>query len=216
MNDSLSPSIVLAIGVALVVANLWISFYGGGTKMGRAEGDRRTDRYTTLSVMLALIGVVLAIQLSGLYRRVRIAAGTWAVETPFERALDAIDFVPANSTTLFAGAALVFVGIALRVWAIHTLGHLYTFEVGIRRSHRLIREGPYAWIRHPAYAGSVVTLAGVSVSNAFSLGLVLSIVLISIVYGLRIRNEEATLVDEFGDAYRAYAARTKRLVPFAF
>jgi protein-S-isoprenylcysteine O-methyltransferase Ste14 len=33
---------------------------------------------------------------------------------------------------------------------------------------------------------------------------------------LRTRREEANLIREFGDEYRAYQARTKRFIPFAY
>ena len=35
-------------------------------------------------------------------------------------------------------------------------------------------------------------------------------------YGWRIRSEERMLVDHFGDAYRDYQTRSRRLVPFIY
>nr|HID14197.1 hypothetical protein [Anaerolineae bacterium] len=47
-------------------------------------------------------------------------------------------------------------------------------------------------------------------------GLALSLVLIVPALWLRIRQEEAMLLIEFGDEYREYMARTWRLIPFVF
>jgi protein-S-isoprenylcysteine O-methyltransferase Ste14 len=214
MNDLLSPLTILGIGGALVVVHAWILFYGGGNPLGSERGDENKDDYTTVSVMLGLFGFVLAIHGIGLCRRVMIAWDAWAGETAVQRALDSFSFLAANDLTFVGGAALALAGVALRVSAIRTLGKFFTFQVGIRPDHRIVREGPYRWVRHPAYAGSVMTLLGVSLSNGFSLGIIISAVMILLVYGLRIPNEEAALVRHFGQPYRLYMEQTKRLIPF--
>jgi protein-S-isoprenylcysteine O-methyltransferase Ste14 len=43
-----------------------------------------------------------------------------------------------------------------------------------------------------------------------------SLALPGLVFGLRMRLEEAALVEAFGAEYRAYMRRTKRLIPFLF
>src|SRR5438105_9640221 len=214
MNDLLSPQAILGIGGALVVVHAWILFYGGGNPLGSERGDENKDDYTTVSVMLGLFGFVLTIHLVGLCRRVMIAWGAWAGGTTVEHALDSFSFLPANDLTFVGGAALALAGVGLRVWAIRILGKLFTFQVGIRPDHRIVRDGPYRWVRHPAYAGSVMSLVGVSLSNGFSLGIIVSAVMILMVYGLRIPNEEAALVRHFGEPYRLYMEQTKRLIPF--
>jgi len=52
---------------------------------------------------------------------------------------------------------------ALRVWAMYTLGHLFTFVVSIRKDHKLITDGPYAYVRHPSYTG----FYGLTATSAF-------------------------------------------------
>ena len=55
---------------------------------------------------------------------------------------------------------------------------------------------------------------GLALSNWLSL---LLLVITSIaVYTYRVRIEERVLLDTVGDAYRAYAKRTKRFIPFVF
>lgn len=59
-----------------------------------------------------------------------------------------------------AAAAVALSGGGLRLWAMHTLGRLFTFEVAIRTNHDIIRHGPYAVLRHPSYTGAIMGLVG--------------------------------------------------------
>ncbi|KAI0323983.1 hypothetical protein GY45DRAFT_1263722 [Cubamyces sp. BRFM 1775] len=59
------------------------------------------------------------------------------------------------------GAVIVIFGGALRLWSFRVLGPLFTFEVVIHKDHRIIKSGPYAFIRHPAYLGMIALTVGV-------------------------------------------------------
>ncbi|KAJ3513369.1 hypothetical protein NLJ89_g2989 [Agrocybe chaxingu] len=40
----------------------------------------------------------------------------------------------------------------------HVLGRMFTFELTIRKNHRLITSGPYAYVRHPSYSSGALAL----------------------------------------------------------
>jgi protein-S-isoprenylcysteine O-methyltransferase Ste14 len=77
----------------------------------------------------------------------------------------------------------------------------------------VITIGPYRWVRHPAYAGNLLTYAG--------LGLILgswlsaAVVFAAAFIGLlpRIKLEERTLERAFGPDYLEYERATARLIP---
>ena len=112
-----------------------------------------------------------------------------------------------------AGILLMVVGIALRWYAIWILGHSFTVDVATRLGQEVVTRGPYRLVRHPSYSGSLLTIVGVLVACANPLAL-LGLVPAAIGYGYRIRVEEQVLSRDLGEAYRAYARRTRRLIPF--
>jgi protein-S-isoprenylcysteine O-methyltransferase Ste14 len=80
------------------------------------------------------------------------------------------------------------------------------------RGHRVVTTGPYAYVRHPMYAGAVLFMVGAPLLLGSWLGLlaaVLFIVLIGVIAVL----EERTLKAEL-EGYAEYASRVRyRLVP---
>jgi protein-S-isoprenylcysteine O-methyltransferase Ste14 len=114
------------------------------------------------------------------------------------------------------GLALMGLGIALRLWAMKTLGHLFTYRVTIQDGHRLVTSGPFRIVRHPSYAGELLTLAGVGIGLGSWLSLLLLVVPSLAAFSYRIRVEEKALTAHFGDAYETYRQRTRRLVPLVY
>ena len=49
------------------------------------------------------------------------------------------------------GYILMITGSLGRVWCYRTLGVFFTFELAIRSFHKLIKTGPYSYVRHPSY-----------------------------------------------------------------
>ncbi|CAO3573021.1 unnamed protein product [Mortierella alpina] len=52
--------------------------------------------------------------------------------------------------------ALSVGGSVLRRWSYSTLGQFFTYQLAIRPGHRLIKTGPYRYLRHPSYAGALL------------------------------------------------------------
>lgn len=115
-----------------------------------------------------------------------------------------------------AGVVLILLGVALRWWAILTLGRYFTYDVAVRPSQAVVQSGPYRFVRHPAYSGTLLSILGLglALANWASLVAVLAGGVLGMLY--RVRVEERALRDALGQPYADYMRRTKRFIPFVF
>lgn len=116
----------------------------------------------------------------------------------------------------YAGTALLFLGTALRVWAVWTLRNFFTLSVQTKGEQKLVETGPYRVIRHPAYTASIMQLIGFPLGLRSWPGFITAAVIAALVYGYRIRTEEKALREHFGMEYEEYSKRTWRLFPFLY
>jgi len=127
--------------------------------------------------------------------------------------LDASTLLPLSDVLRWAGVVVGGLGIALMAWSHVALGENYESAIGVREDQRLVTAGPYRWVRHPLNLSFVVTHAGLFlISTSWLVGLT-GIGLALVVLLIRSPHEERQLEARYGDAYRAYAARTGRFLP---
>lgn len=109
----------------------------------------------------------------------------------------------------------VFMG--LYVWLLYRshadLGDNWSFTLQVRRDHRLVTSGIYGSIRHPMYAALYMLAIAQTLLVPNYVAGPATIAAFTATVLLRVGAEEQMMIDRFGDAYRAYAARTKRLIP---
>jgi protein-S-isoprenylcysteine O-methyltransferase Ste14 len=118
-----------------------------------------------------------------------------------------------HSLLQYFGLLLVILGIVLREWAVLLLGRSFTEVVSVTPGQPLVQNGPYRWIRHPAYTGVILALVGFALAlGTWATGLVILILcLVGFLY--RIRLEEKVLLEFFGKEYEDYMQRTWRFFP---
>lgn len=161
-------------------------------------------RYWPLRVVgIALVLFVLA----------RIATGT----VHFARA-DAFVF----SRTFFTpplllgwvAAVLTALGVLFAIWARVRLGRNWSSVPAVKEGHELVTDGPYRYVRHPIYTGILLAALGYALTGTLFGFLIL--IIACILFFRRIGKEERIMLELFPDAYPAYQARTKRLIPFVW
>ena len=111
------------------------------------------------------------------------------------------------------GVVVMWLGLATRVWAVAALGGAFRTTVEVDRDQAVVTTGPYKWIRHPSYAGLLLIGAGLGLALGNWLSVFACLLLPLPALAWRIRVEEAELSRVLGHAYRAYQARTARLIP---
>jgi protein-S-isoprenylcysteine O-methyltransferase Ste14 len=112
-----------------------------------------------------------------------------------------------------AGVIVMWLGLAIRVWAIAALGRAFRTTVEVDPGQTVVSSGPYRSVRHPSYSGllMIVTGCGLAAGNWLALAVCALLPLPALLR--RIQVEEAELTSVLGDRYRAYQAQTKRLIP---
>ena len=101
------------------------------------------------------------------------------------------------------GLGLAALGAAIRIWAAGT----------IHKSRRVTVTGPYAWVRHPLYAGSFLIANGYFFMSGLPEAFLIGIPLFALLHWAAIVIEERMLLALFGEEYAAYSRRVPRVLP---
>lgn len=118
------------------------------------------------------------------------------------------------------GPVSVIIGTLLFGWSLYlfrkthkALGKMWSHSLDLRENHKLVTRGIYEKVRHPMYSAFWLW----AVSPPFLLGNWVAgfagIVGFGTLYFLRVGREEAMMEAEFGQEYRDYKARTRKIIP---
>jgi len=119
--------------------------------------------------------------------------------------------------TFFAtGMALFVIGLLIRIYSILTLEQYFTYSVAKVENHKIIATGLYKFIRHPGYLGQLIIFIGISTSMSNWLSILLMMIPVMLGYLYRIKVEERFMTDQFGEDYKNYQERTKRIIPMLY
>ncbi len=120
--------------------------------------------------------------------------------------------LPVPEPLRWLAAAGMAASIPLLFWLFSNLGKNVTPTIQVREQANLVTSGPYRWVRHPLYSIATlqIFLLSLAASNAFFMATALMALLF---LAWRAPQEEARLIERFGDEYREYMRRTGRFVP---
>ena len=112
------------------------------------------------------------------------------------------------------GHLLMLCAMAL-LWGTHAaMGASWTPFIAVKRGHRLVTWGPFAYVRHPMYSSACLLAAGF----ALALGsIAVAVAWAPFLWRLaaRVPQEEQLLIAHYSAAYRSYKKRVVyRIVPF--
>ncbi len=104
-------------------------------------------------------------------------------------------------------------GIFLGIWSLFTMSKYSTFSIfpSPKKSTKLLKKGPYAYIRHPMYISILVSL----LPFIFDITSFLLYFILFIILSLKINYEEKILSTKI-KGYREYKKSTKRMIPWIF
>jgi len=123
--------------------------------------------------------------------------------------------IPRGINLWISGIGLAIVGfrIWLKWWAMLTLGEYWSLHIEIREPHKLIKEGPYRYLRHPAYLSNLMAYLGIPlIANAYYT--LIGAFLIYVPFNfIRLYLEEKELIKKFGEEYEDYRKKVPALLP---
>ena len=178
------PSIWIALEIGLVIRD-----------NARGKGTTASDKDTRYFNFIAItVGIVTAALLNGVQKFVFPGGKTPAV--------------------FFTGIAIMLLGMALRYWAVATLGAFFRTTIETDQDQKMVSSGPYKLIRHPSYCGWLFICLGygIAVQNWLSVFVAVMLPLVALIY--RIQIEEQVLASSFGSVYVEYQKKTKKLIPW--
>lgn len=166
-----------------------------GQAMGQKEGDKPLDpnkSNCTYSRMVLFFSIILCYQLQHVL------------------------FLSLNSLSIFDWVLFLTgtLGIALRMWSVCELGEYYTFNLGIRKDHKLITTGPYTYLVHPGQIGHLLVV----ISGIFFCGpsIILNLVVLvpfCAMFCKAIVDEEKMMTAHFAAEYQLFVNSRNRFIP---
>jgi protein-S-isoprenylcysteine O-methyltransferase Ste14 len=184
--------------VFVVVMICWVVFAGVFILRQKPPRppDQKRDRGSLIGVALQGISYALV----------------WGIHRPAFTPI-----VSGNRPIAIVGGVVAIMAAIGSVWlimsAVKTLGKEWSLTARLIEGHKLATSGPYAYVRHPIYAGllGMLVATGLAVSHWISLLAALLIFFIGTV--IRVRSEDRLLREAFGEQFENYAQRVSAIVP---
>ncbi|MGZ3375581.1 MAG: methyltransferase family protein [Phenylobacterium sp.] len=181
--------------VPLLLVGLMMAGETYASRHRRPTAERRDNGSLYVIYLLQIVSFGLAFSLWGTHRAPPPRLGPWA---------------------LWVGPVVSVSGVALRAWAVSTLGKYFTYVVHVSGDQKVVDTGPYRLLRHPSYTGGTLIGVGIGISMRYGLAPLIIGGGMLASYLIRIAVEEKALAEGIGEPYRAYMTRTKRLIPFVW
>jgi protein-S-isoprenylcysteine O-methyltransferase Ste14 len=131
---------------------------------------------------------------------------------PFLPPVAALAGIPGIVFCVFT-VAIAASSVWLIQFAIRTLGKQWAMSARLVEGHKLVTEGPYAWIRNPIYTGLLGMMIATGLATEHWLGTTVAVPIFVIGLVIRVRSEEKLLRTAFGEEFEDYAQRVPAVLP---
>ena len=176
----------------------WISYFVYWRLMAKdVKSSVRTE--STLSRLIRAISIILAFLL------------LWIPKFPIS--LLTIRFLPDSYLVFWIGFIVTTGGLYFSVWARKCLGKNWSQAVTIKDDHQLIKDGPYAIVRHPIYTGLLLGFIGTSIAVGELRGLIADVLVFGVLL-FKLKLEDKWLLEQFGESYKIYYQKVSAFIPF--
>jgi protein-S-isoprenylcysteine O-methyltransferase Ste14 len=112
-----------------------------------------------------------------------------------------------------AGLVIILLGLATHAWTRITIGGMYSGYLRVTAGQVLVTGEPCRYVKHPGYTGFAILALGLCIEYSSLVGLAIIPALLLPGLAYRMRVEERLLAGQFGEEYRAFAGKTRKLIP---
>jgi protein-S-isoprenylcysteine O-methyltransferase Ste14 len=112
--------------------------------------------------------------------------------------------------------AIIIISLWIMAASLRALGKQWSLQARVLENHKLVREGPYRFVRHPIYTGMLGMIVAGGLAWSHWIGLLIAILLFAIGTAIRVRSEERLLREQFGAAFDDYKRSVPAVVPIKF
>jgi protein-S-isoprenylcysteine O-methyltransferase Ste14 len=113
------------------------------------------------------------------------------------------------------GLILCVAGLLFALSARIYLGENWSGRITIKENHELIQSGPYRVTRNPIYTGFLLAFCGCSMTLGLVKGYLGILMLIACLL-IKISKEEKYMQEKFGEDFKLYRTKVKRLIPLLY
>lgn|SRR3989344_2341664 len=127
-----------------------------------------------------------------------------------------ISFARIKDPTPFVGkvgAITGLFGLIIAILARYALSENWSPKVELKKEHKLVTSGVYAYVRHPIYFGMALMATGTVIVAQSKIVFFLFLIII-LIFLNRIKREEDLMQKTFPKEYPIYKNRTKSLIPY--
>lgn len=118
-------------------------------------------------------------------------------------------------STIFV-IAIIVVSVWIMAASLRALGRQWSLQARVLQNHKLVREGPYRFVRHPIYTGMLGMIVAGGLAWSHWIGFLIALLLFAVGTAIRVRSEEKLLREQFGTAFEDYERSVPAVVPIKF
>ncbi len=160
--------------------------------------DAKKDRRASLGIFLQMVGYFLAF--------------FQPPHKPFLPPVAALNGVAGIIFFIFTVGLAAASGWLIQA-AVRTLGRQWAMRARLVEDHKLITQGPYAYIRNPIYTGMLGMLIATGLATEHWIATIPAVIIFTIGLVIRVRVEEKLLRSVFGAEFDDYAKRVPAVIP---
>ena len=123
---------------------------------------------------------------------------------------------PFNPAQAWLGVLVTLIALGMFHLTHQALGRNWSVSLDVRKDHKLITEGVYRHLRHPMYTAFWLWAVAQALLLPNWVAGLSGLVGFGILYFARVGREEQLMLDTFGEGYRNYMSRTKRVIPWIY